>query len=74
MKSRLNFQTVHQRHPDINHRDGAAMSFDIKEELLGIAELFDVPTSRREQSAQSFQHGRIIVEQTNNIGIRIRQS
>jgi len=73
-KPRLHIQTVHQRHPDIYHRDGSAMSLDVKEELLGIAELFGVPTSRPEQPAQAFQHRRIIVEQANNVGIRIRQS
>ena len=53
-KPRLHVQTVHQRHPDIYHRDGSPMSFDVKEELRGIAELFGVPTSRREQPAQAF--------------------
>jgi hypothetical protein len=49
------------------------MSFGVKEELLGIPELFGVPTSGPEQPAQSFQHGRVIVEQANT-GVRIRQS
>ena len=73
-KSRLHVQTVHQRHPDIYHRDGSPMSLDVKEELLGIAELFSVPTSRREQPAQPLQHRRIIVEQANNVGVRIKQT
>jgi len=43
-------------------------------ELLGIAELFGVPTSRLEQPAQSLQDRRIIVEEADNIGVRIGQS
>jgi hypothetical protein len=73
-QSRLNFQTAHQRHPNIYHRDGRPMNPGVKEKLFRIAECFGMPTSRLQQAAQPLQHRRIIIEQANNAGVRIKQS
>ena len=50
------------------------MDFGIAQELLRVAEFLYAPTSRREQAADRFQYGRVIVEQADNIGDRVNQS
>jgi hypothetical protein len=68
-KPRLNFQTAHLGHTNIDQRNRWAMSLRIAQELPGIAKCFCVQISRREKTAQSFQHRWVIVEQANIKGI-----
>ena len=68
-KPRLNFQAAHLRHTNIDQRNRWAMSLRIAQELVGIAKCFCVQISRREKTAQSFQHRWVIVEQANSKGI-----
>jgi hypothetical protein len=68
VQSRLNFQTVHERHPNIHHRDGGPMSPGVNEKPFRIAEGFGMPASRLQQPTQTLQHRRVIVEKANNAG------
>jgi hypothetical protein len=68
-KPRLNFQTAHLRHTNIDQRNRWAMSLRIAQEVPGIVKCFCVQISRREKTAQSFQHRWVIVEQANIKGI-----
>ncbi len=74
MKPRLNFQAAHLRHPNVDHRDSGSMDFGINQKLVWITELFDPPASRGEQASHRFQHGRVIVEEADNVGNRVGQS
>ena len=67
-KPRLNFQTAHLRHTNIDQRNRWAMSLRIAQELPGILKCFCVQISRQEKTAQSLQHRGVIVEQANNKG------
>ena len=67
-KPRLNFQTAHNGHTNIDQRNRWAMSLRIAQELPGIVKCFCVQISRREKTAQSLQHRGVIVEQANNKG------
>ena len=69
-KPRLNFQAAHLRHTNIDQRNRRAMSLRIAQELMRIAKCFCVQISRREKTAQSFQHRWVIVQQANSKGIR----
>jgi hypothetical protein len=61
---RLHFEAVHDWHPDINHCNRGAMSLGIKQKFFGIAKLFDAPVGGGKQTTYPFQHGGIVVEQT----------
>ena len=50
------------------------MDFSVLQKFLGVAKLFHMPTSRREQSADRLQDGWIIVEEADNVGVWVKQS
>src|SRR5437667_5461528 len=70
-KPRLNLQTAHLRHTNINQGSRRSMSPGIIQELLWIAKRFGVQIGRREKPAQPLEHRGVVVEEAHNKGIRV---
>src|SRR4029077_2574934 len=64
---RLNFEAIHERHPNINDGYRRPMNLHITQKRVRLAELFGVPTCRHEKPIEASQHRRIIVEETDPI-------
>ena len=67
LQSRLNLESVHERHPNINDGNRRPMNLHVTQKRLWLAELFRLPACRDEKPIEASQHRRIIVEKTDPI-------
>jgi hypothetical protein len=65
---RLHFETVHHRHPDVEHRNRRAMSPGILQKLFGIGKLLHIPTGRGKQTSYPLQNSGIVIQQADGSG------
>jgi hypothetical protein len=65
----LNFEAVHERHPNINDGNRRPMNLHVTQKRVRLAELFGVPTCRHEKPIEASQHGRIVVEKADQIWV-----